>query len=425
MDNLHNDEKWLQLREDETRFVAAMWYNPASMNESKVKPQDFSDPRLGRIYQAMMDQHNSGAVLEMTEVFRHDPGIDQISLRQLLRTSVEFGNIRRYEGRIIRESQRRTLRTAGMRIKERAETGANISEDIAYAYETLESIDSGIEAEDYTAPELIENFRADMMNDDERKRGIMTQLPTFNKHSGGFQPGDFCVIGAFTNDGKSALKMNFAIEALKNGHSVGIISLEDSIEKYRNRMLSYMTGINSRIFRDRDRMALDASQAEALVGSEERFKKFRLVASHRAGMSIGDIEGKARYWVKKYGIEMLFVDYIQIISNPGFRDYRERMMDTVLRLTAVCRNLGIILVTSSQLNRSGENNPTLSNLAETSKIEHQADYVLLIEAKDVIINGLPGRMPTAIILAKGRDVPKNLKIDIEFEPDRMKFREAP
>ena len=98
-------------------------------------------------------------------------------------------------------------------------------------------------------------------------------------------------------------------------------------------------------------------------------------------------------------------------------------MDTTVRLTNLCRNLGIVLITPSQLNRSGKDKPHISQLSESSKIEHQADYIFLIEATTVQIQGEEARVPTKIIMGKGRDVAKGLYVNIKFDRERLSFNE--
>jgi len=413
----------LTREQTERQFIRFILLNPDSIHESKVRPEDIYDPNIQRIFKAALEILNKGNDVDKNELLATDGKIDPGAFKPILNTKINPKNFDAYQQRIIEFSKLRELKVLAQTIMDEISSGSNYFSILNSVYKLLDEMDSDIIDDDISPAELEAQFMRDVLARDHKTKGLLTHLDKINRHTGGFMPGEFIVIGAFTNDGKSALMMNFAATMASKGNSIGIITLEDPDTKYRDRMLSFFSGINYSYIKNRDVDFLSDEQNNALLEAQKKFKNLPLVFSYKPGMTIGEIEAKARIWVKKYGIKALIVDYIQIIQNPGFKNLREQTINTVLRLTSICRNLGIVLITSSQINREGAKKPTLSNLSESAQIAHNADYIFLIEASDGTLHGEKARIPEKIVLAKARDAPKGLTVPIAFQPNRLKFAE--
>jgi replicative DNA helicase len=412
----------VEARESEAVFIRIVILRPALIDEASLTPEDFEYPVYKKVYRIILDLSSRDIAPDYLEITRADPTLSPNEILHLTLDGVPtMRNWKVHHDRIKAASRMRALRTFGMKVKELAESATEIDPAVSEAESMLSEVMAEEGAEDQTTQDVLDIIQAKELEimAGNVPAGFMTKIPMIDHHVGGFRPGEFIVIGAFTNDGKSALKMNLAARACQQNLPTGIITLEDSAEKYITRMKSFVSGINSRMFRgDRFKQFTPAETARVISASKE-ISRYKLRIMERPGASIEEIERMARYWVRVHGIKVLFVDYLQLVVNRKYRDLRENLIDTVRRLTAICRRLGLILVTSSQINRQGETKPKLSNLAESSAIEHQADFVFLIEADE--IEGF--RMPVGLVLAKGRDVPKGLRVPIQFKPNRLMFAE--
>lgn len=288
-----------------------------------------------------------------------------------------------------------------------------------------DKIDKGpyLDEKIYTAKEMSEMVKTDIGNRDTRPKPIPTGFKDFDKAmSGGFRQKDFCIVAAFTSDGKSTLLMNFAVTAARAGKKVGILSLEEDILRLGGRITSNLTHINQTlIFNPPDN---PQTISAGILNGLDRLSKLDIVVNHSPGMFVDDVERMADRMITEHGIEMLVIDYLQMLRIKGDKEIRERVGDIVIRLTSLARFRGIVLITASQLNRAGADNPTLTNLSESSKIEHQADHVFIITAKTEDNGSGPIRTPNAIRLVKNRQGPKNISVMVKLDGDSMTFREV-
>lgn len=413
----------LEIEQRERQLLHVFLDDHELILDSRVSHSDIFNPQIERLFIALKSLVEKGITPDKNELINIDGKISTQIIKEVIRTKANKKNIEAYESSIIEASKIRAVNNISLEIGDNIREGMDASKLINAIYASLDKLEITTKSSELSASDLEEQFKLDVLNRGNAEKGIMTNIRSINQWTGGFRAGEFIVIGAFTNDGKSMLMMNFAATMTSNGVPCCIITLEDSAQKYRDRMLSFFSGINYRVIKDRDVDYLSNEDNNILLASQERFKTLPLWIDGFAGMSIGKIESAARKMVKQHGIRVLFIDYIQIIHNPGFKSEREKIMDTTVRLTNLCRNLGIVLITPSQLNRSGKDKPHISQLSESSKIEHQADYIFLIEATTVQIQGEEARVPTKIIMGKGRDVAKGLYVNIKFDRERLSFNE--
>ena len=205
--------------------------------------------------------------------------------------------------------------------------------------------------------------------------GVPTGLKKLDRFFGGWQPSDFIVIGARPGMGKTALIVNNMIKAAESGLKVGFISMEMSIVQLATRSIA----VNSN-YHMRQLNQSGFEHPKYFKGLNElvhKMKSLPIFIDDRPGLTIGEIKGRARSWKRKNGLDILFVDYIQLAG--GHNDIRIRTGETSRGLKHIAKELEIPVIGLSQLSRDVEKSatkrPALHHLKEAGDIEQDADVV--------------------------------------------------
>jgi replicative DNA helicase len=212
--------------------------------------------------------------------------------------------------------------------------------------------------------------------------GITTGVRQLDIVTGGFQPTNLVVIAARPSVGKSALLGKMVMAAAADQKKVGVISLEMPDIQVAARLSSLASEIDFwRIFRNR---MVDEEQSRQLYSYFQAMADMPIYLSDKAQVNIGSIRAKAMKLKHKYGLDILFIDYLQLIegddNNNRSREQEIAKLSRGLKLLAMDLNIPIILL--SQLNRKseerGDKKPRLADLRESGAIEQDADGVILL-----------------------------------------------
>lgn len=262
---------------------------------------------------------------------------------------------------------------------------------------------------------------------------VETGIKKIDEKNGGFFAGQMIVIGARPSVGKSAFMGQIALNMAARGKRVGIISLEMSNNEIAARLSSINTNIDfNTIFRglfrdqsDRDRFIQDISTKSAHLP---------IFVSPDTKLSTVDIRAKAEKMKGSNKLDILFIDYIQLISalQTGNKN-RENVVSEISRdCKLMAKDLNIPVVMLCQLNRASthrkgeERFPGLSDLRESGAIEQDADVVMFIH-RDYAVgiekdeNGDSTENKAHILIRKWRNGESNLKLQVGFDGPKMKF----
>jgi replicative DNA helicase len=224
------------------------------------------------------------------------------------------------------------------------------------------------------------------------QRGAVTGIPTgfrdFDKMTSGLHGGQMIVIAARPSMGKTALAMNIAENcAIDHGIPVGIFSLEMSSEELIKRMLCSRAKVNLRAIRDG---FLSEQHFHPLTTAASSLMKAPLYLDDSAGLSIHQVRARARRMKLQYGIQLLVIDYMQLMRAPSRRADLSRQVeiaDISAGIKALSKELKIPIIVLSQLNRQPEQReggrPKLADLRESGAIEQDADVVGLLVRPEV------------------------------------------
>jgi replicative DNA helicase len=201
-----------------------------------------------------------------------------------------------------------------------------------------------------------------------------------------WRKGQFIVPAARPSEGKTALVLGFALAAAQAGKSVGIASLEMDTDEILDRFLAMAGGAALHDIRMAD---VDAGGWQALNAGKGRLSSFTkpLHLLDAAGLTVPQLRGKAYQLAARAGLDLLIVDYLQLMEPVKPTANRVRDLGEITRgLKNLARELHVPLIAPSQLSRAVEGRadrvPQLSDLRESGSIENDADVVLFIYRPD-------------------------------------------
>ena len=251
--------------------------------------------------------------------------------------------------------------------------------------------------------------------------GLATGFERLDHRTGGLKPGQFIVICGRPAMGKTAFGMNVAVNAALNGTKVGIFSLEMGVDELAQRMLYS----ESRVRRGKAQDGkLDEADWRLLRDGATMLSDCNIYIDDSPTASPARLRSKARRLQVRHGIELLVVDYLQLMGE-GRRDRRQEV-DAISRgLKLLAKELQIPVIALAQLNRSLEarddKRPVLSDLRESGSIEQDADIVLGLH-RDFVYN--ENADPTAAwgILLKHRNGPTG-KFKLHWSSEYTRFED--
>lgn len=214
--------------------------------------------------------------------------------------------------------------------------------------------------------------------------GVPSGFPALDKLTSGWQPSDLIIIAARPGMGKTALTLSMARNiAVDHNIPVAIFSLEMSSIQLITRLISSETHLSSEKLRTGNLQKYEWEQLNVKVKDLE---KAPLYIDDTPSLSIFDLRAKARRLASQFGIKIIIVDYLQLMSAGGSNKSgnREQEISTISRnLKALAKELDIPVIALSQLSRAvetrgGSKRPLLSDLRESGAIEQDADIVSFI-----------------------------------------------
>jgi replicative DNA helicase len=252
--------------------------------------------------------------------------------------------------------------------------------------------------------------------------------------SGGLQDSDLIVLAARPSLGKSTLAFNIAREASVSGKIVGIFSLEMSKSQIGMRMLANESGINATKIRTG---LITESEEQSILNSIGLLSSLDIYIDDSPMLEVFQILAKARRLQAERGLDLIVIDYMQLLNISGRSDNRVQVMSEISRaLKGLARDLDVPVLALSQLSRAVEQRqshiPVLSDLRESGSIEQDADIVAFIYREDQYIKeeewdsspqniGTPYPKNIAkIIIAKHRNGPVG-EFPLYFREDLIKF----
>ena len=261
--------------------------------------------------------------------------------------------------------------------------------------------------------------------------GVHSGFTELDRYTMGWQPGNLIILGARPSVGKTAFALNLARNAaVEFGHGVGFFSLEMTDMELTDRLIASESGISA----DKLKGKVKMSQEEWIVleQSIKKLVKAPLYIDETPGITLPEFTAKARRLVREKGVEIIFVDYLQLMHSGkqqmgGYSKVQEvTEISNTLKTTA--KDLKVPIIALAQLNRNlmsrtGSNGkPVLSDLKDSGSIEQDADMVMFIHRPGMV--GMSEDLTEAeILIAKNRSGQIGT-IPMKYNGDLVRFENA-
>jgi replicative DNA helicase len=377
-----------------------------------LEPKHFFEPINGQIFELLgrfIRLNKPATTVTLKTFLPGDLNIEGLSVNQYLaRLAAEATTIINAEdyGRIVYYlAVRRALIQIGGEIVNlaydapvEATPTSHLEDAERKLYEVAETgrYDSGFQNFDRALARAVDLTAAAYQRDG-KLSGLATGLRDLDLRMGGLQASDLIILAGRPGMGKTALATNIAYNIAKawqgeqradghmktvNGGIVGFFSLEMSAEQLATRIIAEQTGIASSRMRRGD---INDGDFEVIKEKISEIQHVPLFIDETGGVSIAQLAARARRLKRQRGLDLLVIDYLQLMQGSTRRAQEGRVQEVTeitTGLKALAKELNVPILALSQLSRQVENRddkrPQLSDLRESGSIEQDADVVLFV-----------------------------------------------
>ena len=388
---------------------------------SFLRPEDFYRERHSWLYECMLALNERREPLDMVTLSDELERREQLTeiggpayISDLISNTPTSINVEYYGQIVARTALLRRLISAAGKI---AELAYDESQPPDQVLERAEQLIFGI-SESRVHRDLVpvDTIMQDVVNkldflsrNQDTFMGVATGFNALDTMLGGFQPSDLIIVAARPGMGKSSFALSVALQAAKNLNSrIGIFSLEMGADQMVQRFLAMETRIDSH----RMRMGnIYDEEWDILLTVANDLASYNIFIDDTPGATVGDIRTKARRLYAERGLDMLMIDYMQLMSSgkavAGGGENRQQEISYISRsLKELARELNVPVIALSQLSRAVEGRadkrPMLSDLRESGSIEQDADVVMFIYREEYYIEDTERQGIADIIVAKHR-----------------------
>lgn len=411
-------------------------------------PEDFYREAHRVIYGHMQELHRAGKAIDnitLIDSLRNANKLEDIGgiayITSIAASVPTTANIK-YHADIVRDKSRlRRMIAAGTEI---ARMGYepdtdNIQELLDRAEAQMLNVAQSNNNTGFTPIETIVNDISNLVTELSDQKNLLIGIPTnirdLDMMTSGLQPSDFIILAARPSMGKTALALNIAANVAIRGRNkdgnrltVAIFSLEMSKEQLVNRLLC-------------SEAAIDSMRLRTGGLNDDEWRRFwdhgaKLIASNiyiddTGGLTSLEIRSRARRLKAEKGLDLLIIDYLQLMQGSGKRyrseDSRQAEVSEISRsLKALARELNIPIIALSQLSRAVESRqdkrPLLSDLRESGSLEQDADIVAFLYREDYYKPDTDNPNITELRIAKHRNGATGT-VNLFFEKQFTRFRD--
>jgi replicative DNA helicase len=384
-----------------------------------LRPDDFYRERNGTIYGAMLalyERHEPVDFMTLSDELQRNGRYDEVGglvyLSSLLNVVPTSLHVEPYAHIVARAALRRRLIRAAGRI---AGLGYDETLDPDQALEQSEQLLFAVAEQRMTRDfqklaDVLRTYWEQLLlaaDVDRLERGVPTDYKDLDRLLGGLQRSDLIIVAARPSMGKSSFALCLARNAaVRFGAKVGVFSLEMSLIQLAQRLLFSESGVDSSRLR------------QATLGQTERRKLAEALGVLAAApiylddtpnIALGELRAKARRLHHEVGLDLLVVDYLQLIQGNGRENRVNEISEITRSLKALARELNVPVVALSQLSRAVESRtphiPMLSDLRESGSLEQDSDVVMFIYREEVYERDTENKGIAEIHVAKHRNGP--------------------
>ena len=396
------------------------------------------------IFGAMLELYNKNEAVDLitvTDILRRDNKLEDIGgiayITSLANVVLTAANVKYHADIVAEKSVLRQLVKVSTEI---AAMGYEANDEVGVLLDTAESrileISNRKKKADFTpiSAVLMDSVQSieKLLNNKGGLTGIPTGFNDLDKLTSGLHPSDFIILAARPSMGKTALALNIVQNVALRAHkrvggdprSVAFFSLEMSKEQLVNRMLCAEASIDSQRLRIGE---MSDKDWDALWAACDTMSKAKIYIDDTAGITVMDMRSRARRLKAEHGLDLIVVDYLQLMQGSGKRntsgDRQQEVSEISRSLKALARELDVPVLALSQLSRGVEarqvKRPMLSDLRESGSLEQDADIVAFLYREDYY-NPETENKHTELIIAKHRNGPVDT-VNLFFHKQFTKF----
>lgn len=347
-----------------------------------VESKHFYNATHSEIYTAMRELYKANKPIDlitMSDLLEKKGMDDAVALvAEIMRNASSSASLKTHCEMVVDKWKGRELIGSAHELAERVYSGEDYDEARHLAFKALESLTAvGGEEIIHDGNDLANSFAEEM----ERimSAGGMTGLTTGDEHidyvTGGFQPGDYITMAARSGGGKTTRALNILSHMMQNGKRCLMFSME---MKKQRVMMKLASDIASVEFDKIKSASMDDKEWSRVSRAVAITKASKIHVDDSSGLSISDIERKARRLKAKYGeLDLIVVDYIQRIKHDSANKYSE-LSDASNRLKDLFMELNCSGIVLAQLKKNSMGLPNASDLRETGSIENDSDVIIFL-----------------------------------------------
>ena len=240
-------------------------------------------------------------------------------------------------------------------------------------------------------------------DEDEIGQGLQTGFPSLDNQIGGLEPGHITVLAGQTSMGKTAFALNISHNVIRQDKRVLFFSLEMKAKEIADRLIIRDAKVDASKYQKK----LDDVGWKNINAALDRLTGKPLLISEKRGLGVSEIRAKAMKVARQKDIDMMVVDYLQMINPPKSNENMARKIgDIVRRLRTLAGDINVPILLLSQMNRQVDGKPTMNKLRDSGMIEEIADEVWLLWRpeydKEKEKQEVKQRQEAELIMGKGR-----------------------
>lgn len=389
-----------------------------------LEPSSFYQPAHRLIFSTMLQLNERGHpidIITLTDRLRSEGNLDQAggpdyvpSLADEVPTSAGAANY----ARIVREKAvlRHLIETATEIVQDCMEAPSDVDELLDDAERRMFAIsEQRIQSGFLSMREIVKSSFKTIESLYEKKEtitGVATGYKDIDNLTSGFQPSDLIIIAGRPSMGKTAFALNIAQNAaLVHDKKVAVFSLEMAKEQLVMRMLCSEARVNAHSLRSG---ILSQTDWPKLTTAAGRLADASIFIDDTPAIGSMEMRAKTRRMKADRGLDLIIVDYLQLMSSRSRSDSREQEISEISRsLKALAKELNVPVVALSQLNRGVEGRhdkrPILADLRESGAIEQDADVIVFIYRDEVYNKDSMEKGVAEIIIGKQRNGPVGIR----------------
>jgi replicative DNA helicase len=407
----------------EQAVLSAVVLDPPALSraQKELTAEDFYHGRHRRIFEAMADLSGRSAGIDLVTLGDELESKGELkriggrgALAELVTTVGSAANIE-HHARIVRDCaiRRRVIRFAAT-LTQQAYEKAPADELVQQAERELFQMASGRDERHWCPLSEVSTETVDYVDHMSKRKDALVGIPTgyqsLNDMLGGYQRSDLIIMAARTSMGKTSLALGSALAAAMDGHRVGFFSLEMSRRQLGLRLHGTGAPIDVHALKTG---SLSPQGWFHFAHAAQQLSALPFWIDDSSVLTVEQLAAKARHLQAMHGLDLLVVDYLQLLHLSRAENRQQGIADVSRKLKLLAKELDIPVIVLSQLSRECEKRadqrPMLSDLRDSGAIEQDADVVLFIYRDEVYNPNSEDKGIAEILIRKHRNGPVGVR----------------